>query len=162
MRTQSTFLHSTVVPAVCMYIYVYAKFKGDYPIIPLPLRPHVYIQVWDVKTGKCLLTLVNTATAVAAGAAAAAPAATTTATPAEESSVTSTCTTAAALSPPRVVRTARLAVSRCGRLVAFGNGRQIKVLDFDRLADRSEAARRPGQTGTYLAQALRFVVSLTI
>lgn len=87
--------------------------------------------------GKCLLTLVNTA-AVAAAAEA----------------------TAMVRSPPRV-HAARLAVSRSGRLVAFGNGRQIKVLDFDRLADRSEAAGRPGQAGAYLAQALRFVVSPT-
>lgn len=101
--------------------------------------------MWVVDSGKCLLTLANTAAAPAAVAAAA---------PAE-------ATVTAILPSPPQVRAARLAVSRCGRLVAFGSGKQIKVLDLDRLADRSEAAGRPGQSGAYLAQALRFVVSPT-
>lgn len=139
---------------MCVYIYTQVQNTIVYRYVPR----RTCIQVWDVETGKCLLTLVNTAGAAAATATttvtAIAPA---TNAPAEEASPT-TCTTA--FSPPRV-RTARLAVSRCGRLVAFGNGRQIKVLDFDRLADRSEATGRPGRPGTYLAQALRFVVSPT-
>jgi len=87
-------------------------------------------QVWGVEKGKCLITLVNTA-----------------------------ATAAATTSPPLQVRIKRLAVSRCGRLVAFAVGKHIKILDFDRLADRSEAAGRPGQPGAYLRRALRFVTS---
>eukprot|EP00752_Nemacystus_decipiens_P001850 g1783.t1 len=89
------------------------------------------LQVWGVDTGKCLVTLVNT-TGIAP------PTTTTSSLP---------------------LRTARLAVSRCGRLAAFAVGRRIKVLDFDRLADRSAAAGPPGQPGAYLRHALRFVTS---
>eukprot|EP00903_Cladosiphon_okamuranus_P008062 g7776.t1 len=86
------------------------------------------LQVWGVDTGKCLVTLLNTA------------------------GVASATTTSS-----QALRTARLAVSRCGRLAAFAVGRRIKVLDLDRLADRSAAAGPPGQPGAYLRQALRFV-----
>lgn len=98
------------------------------PLLLVRYDDHDY-QVWGVDTGKCLITLVSTAGI--------APATTTTS------------------SLP--LRTARLAVSRCGRLAAFAVGRHIKVLDFDRLADRSAAAGPPGQPGAYLRLALRFV-----
>lgn len=100
-----------------------------------PLGPvydeHILLhQVWGVDTGKCLVTLVNT---------------------------TGTASSTKTSSLP--LRIARLAVSRCGRLAAFAVGRLIKVLDMDRLADRSAAAGPPGQPGAYLRQALRFVTS---
>ncbi|CAM9306246.1 unnamed protein product, partial [Ectocarpus sp. 6 AP-2014] len=93
------------------------------------------LQVWIIQTGKCLLTLVNAAAAAAAADG------------------------AAVLPRPGA---ARLAVSRCGRIVAFAIGARIKVIDFDRLADRSAAGGRSGHlAAAYLRQALHFVVSPT-
>ncbi|CAN0180747.1 unnamed protein product [Scytosiphon promiscuus] len=90
--------------------------------------------VWGTDTGKCLMTLINTAAAA-------------------------TSRTTSSTSSQRV-RLARLAVSRCGRLAAFAIGRHVKVVDFDRLADRCETVGMPGRpAGAYLRQALRFIVS---
>lgn len=89
-----------------------------------------------MNTGKCLMTLINTAAAAAS----------------------TTMTTTNDLS--QRVRLARLAVSRCGRLAAFAIGRHVKVVDFDRLADRCETIGMPGRpAGAYLRQALRFIVA---
>lgn len=59
--------------------------------------------------------------------------------------------------PPRL----RLAASRCGRLVTVAIGQRLQVLDFNVLADRSEAERR-GKAGAYLRHALQFIVSPTV
>ncbi|CAN0054767.1 unnamed protein product, partial [Ectocarpus fasciculatus] len=92
------------------------------------------LQVWGIHTGKCLLTLVSAAAAAAADG---------------------------AVVLPRH-GAARLAVSRCGRFVAFAIGARIKVIDFDILADRSAAGGRSGHlAAAYLRKALQFVASPT-